>query len=278
MKIYEKKKKFVEYDDKKLYVLNNVDSDNLNEYSEFPIGSTTKLFTIISLLLLHQNKQININSIIGKNIDDSQITNLKIIDIMNHTSGLKNMYDNIEYGYSNKKYNSATEVYNDSYVANEKLINTQPGTYIYSNIGYQILGVLIEKISNMSYSDFVKENILIPLKMNNTGVQDCNITLYDVKIKKLTKFQKWERTFASSAGELKSCVHDLIKFSNVFKLLNKDSIEILKKLYIFRENKTDNTFKISHTGGISGGKSKLVFIFNKNFIIKNIYIHLETGV
>ena len=278
MKIYEKKKKFVEYDDKKLSVLNNIDSDKLNEYSEFPIGSTTKLFTIISLLLLHQNNKININSIIGKNSDDSQLKNLKIIDIMNHTSGLKNMYDNINYGYSKKKYTSATEVYNDSYNSNEKLINTQPGTHVYSNIGYQILGVLIEKISNMSYSDFVKENILIPLKMNNTGIQDCNITLYDAKIKKLTKFQKWERTFASSAGELKSCVHDLIKFSHFFKLLNKDSIEILKNLYIFKENIKNNTFKIGHNGRISGGASGLLITFHKNLIMKYIYICLETGV
>lgn len=278
MKIYEKKKKFVEYDDKKLSVLNNIDSDKLNEYSEFPLGSTTKLFTIISLLLLHQKNKININSIIGKNSDDSQLKNLKIIDIMNHTSGLKNMYDNINYGYSKKKYTSATEVYNDLYDSNEKLINTQPGTHVYSNIGYQLLGVLIEKISNMSYSDFVKENILIPLKMNNTGIQDCNITLYDAKIKKLTKFQKWERTFASSAGELKSCVHDLIKFSHFFKLLNKDSIEILKNLYIFKENIKNNTFKIEHNGFISGGGSGFLIKFHKNFIIKNIYIKLETGV
>ena len=55
MIIHEKKIKVVEYDDKKLCVLNNIDSDKLYEYSEFPIGSITKLFTIISLLLLHQN-------------------------------------------------------------------------------------------------------------------------------------------------------------------------------------------------------------------------------
>lgn len=278
MKIYEKKKKFVEYEDKKLYVLNTIDSDKLNEYSEFPLGSTTKLFTIISLLILHQKNKININSIIGKNSDDSRLKNLKIIDIMNHTSGLKNMYDNINYGYSKKKYTSATEVYNDLYNSNETLINTQPGTHVYSNIGYQLLGVLIEKVSNMSYSDFVKENILIPLKMNNTGIEDCNITLYDAKIKKLTKFQKWERTFASSAGELKSCVHDLIKFSHFFKLLNKDSIEILKNLYIFEENIKNNTFKIRHNGYISGGASGLLITFHKNLIMKKIYICLETGI
>jgi len=274
MIIHEKKIKVVEYDDKKLCVLNNIDSDKLSEYSEFPIGSITKLFTIISLLLLHQNNKININSPIGKYIDNSRIANLKIIDIMNHKSGLKGMYDNVEYGYSKKKYNSATEVYND--FLNEEIINTQAGTYAYSNLGYQLLGVLIEKVSNIIYSDFVKNNILIPLKMNNTGIEDCNITLYNDQNKKLTKYQKWERTFASSAGELKSCVNDLINFSKFFKLLNKDSIEILKKIYCYKENIKDNTFVINHNGGIAGASSRLTITFNKNFKMKQIYVYLET--
>jgi CubicO group peptidase (beta-lactamase class C family) len=275
IKIQQKKIKLIEYDDEKLYILNTIDSDKLNEYSEFPIGSITKLFTIISLLLLHQKNKININSTIGKYIDNSRIANLKIIDIMNHKSGLKNMYDNVEYGYSKKKYNSATEVYN-SFIFNGSIINTQSGTYAYSNIGYHLLGVLIEKISNMTYSNFIKKNILVPLKMNNTGIEDCNITLYNHKNKKLTKFQKWERTFASSAGELKSCVNDLINFSKFFKLLNKDSINLLKKLYCFNENKEDNTFSIGHNGGISGSSSRLTITFNKNFVMKKTYVYLET--
>ena len=56
-KILVKKIKMVEYQNKKTYALNNIDNDKLNELSEFPIGSVTKLFTIISLLLLHQNKK-----------------------------------------------------------------------------------------------------------------------------------------------------------------------------------------------------------------------------
>jgi hypothetical protein len=267
--------KYVKYNGKNtIHTINTMDDEILNEKSEFPIGSITKLFIIISLLLLHQNNKININSQIGKYIDNSQIANLKIIDIMNHKSGLKNMYNNVEYGYSKKKYNSATEVYND--FLNEEIINTQPGTYAYSNIGYHLLGVLIEKVSNIIYSDFIKNNILIPLKMNSTSIEDCNITLYDHKNKKLTKYQKWERTFASSAGELKSCVNDLINFSKFFKLLNKDSIEILKKIYCYKENIKDNTFVINHNGGIAGASSRLTITFNKNFKMKNIFIELRT--
>lgn len=46
MKINELKIKQIKYNDNKLYVLNNIDDDKLDEYSEFPIGSITKLFTL----------------------------------------------------------------------------------------------------------------------------------------------------------------------------------------------------------------------------------------
>lgn len=226
--------------------------------------------------LLHQNKQINIYDNIGKYIDNNEIKNLKIIDIMNHKSGLKNMFDGAIYGKSKKKYKSATEIYNE--YNNNKLINkTLIGTSAYSNLGYQILGVLIEKVSNIKYSNYVKNNILIPLKMNNTGIDECNIILYNNKVKKLTKYEFYERSFASSAGELKSCIKDLIKFSKFINFLNKKTLKILQQdLYINYENNNENI--ISHGGSISGGVSKLLIIYNKNWSrIKKIDITLQTA-
>jgi CubicO group peptidase (beta-lactamase class C family) len=273
IKTFEKKIKTIEYVNKNIYQLNNMDNEKLNEFSEFPIGSITKLFTITSILLLHQNKKLNINDKIGKYIDNDNIKNIKIIDIINHKSGLKNFWDGATYGSSKIKYKSPTEIYNKW--NNNKLIDDKlKGTFAYSNIGYQILGVIIEKITNENYSDYVKNNILIPLKMNNTGTDDCNITLYNYKNKKLTKYEKWERTFASSAGELKSCIKDLIKFSKFIKLLNNNTLDLLKKFYIFKENK--NEINIKHNGGITGGSSELYLTYDKNWKIKNIYISLKT--
>lgn len=234
MNINEKKMKIIEYKNKKIYALNNIDDDKLNEFSEFLIGSITKIFTIISLLLLQQNKKLNINDKIGKYIDNNHISNLKIIDIINHKSGLKNNWDGSIYGSSKIKYNSATEIFNKW--NNNKLIDDKlKGSYNYSNMGYHILGYLIEKITKEKYSNFVKKNILTPLKMNNTGIEDTNITLYNHDLKKLSKYEKWERTFASSAGELKTCISDFIKLSKFIKLLDKKSLELLKNIYIYRE-------------------------------------------
>ena len=62
MQIHIKKFKYVEFEHSinKLYVINNIDNEPLNEYSEFPIASITKLFTNISLLLLFQNNKLTI--------------------------------------------------------------------------------------------------------------------------------------------------------------------------------------------------------------------------
>jgi len=256
MKVKKYNIKIIEYKNKNLgtlYLLNNIDKEKLNEYSEFPIGSITKVFTMISLLLLHQNKQININNTFEKYLDNKELAKVKIIDVINHVSGIKNMYDNVIYG-SRKKYKCTTEVYND--YSKEKLITQQIGVMNYSNVGYIILGALIEKITNEKYTDFVKSNILKPLKMENTGDKDTNITLYDYNSKILNKYQKQERSFASSAGILKSCIYDLIKFSKFPKLLTKDSLKLLSSFYIFKN------YNIRHGGGISCGKSNIDFTYN----------------
>ena len=273
MKINEIKIKKIKYNDNKLYVLNNIDDDKLDEYSEFPIGSITKLFTIISILLLEQDNKLKITNKIGKYIKNKEISNLKILDIINHKSGLINIWKDHIYGSSEKKFNSANEVYEDN-IHSGIIDNNIKNTMAYSNLGYILLGVIIENISSLTYSEFVKKNILQPLNMNNSGINDCNIILYNQKQQKLTKYEKWERTNASSAGELKSCVNDLINFSNFHKLLNNNSLKNLKKIWCFTE--FNDEYNFFHTGGISGGVANIFITWDKNWKIKNIKISLNT--
>ena len=142
-KIFEKKIKIVEYVDNKLYGFNNIDDEVLNASSEFVIGGVTKIFTIISLLLLHQNGKLNIYDTIGHHINNDHIKNLKILDIINHRSGLIRKYHDQTIGISKVKYKSMTEIYekwNNNNIIDKNLIDR----YSYSNVGYYILGVLID--------------------------------------------------------------------------------------------------------------------------------------
>ena len=226
---------------------------------------------MISLLILNQRKELNINDKLGKYIKNKHIENLKIIDIMNHESGLKNMWEDSNRKQLEKKYTSATEVYND----NKKDKDLVKDKTEYSNLGYIILGFLIEKISHKKYSEFINENILVPLKMNHTGVENCNITIYTKKGKKLNKYEKRERTFSTSSGSLKSCIKDLLLFANFpLKLLDKNGRENLKKLYIFKDKKDE--YMIKHTGGIAGGDSFLRVDYYKDFKVKDVNIQFKT--
>jgi CubicO group peptidase (beta-lactamase class C family) len=264
MKIYQKKYKAVEYRNKKLYVINNIDDDKLDEYSEFLIGSITKLFTIVGLLILHQNKIININNSIGSYIKlDESISKLKIIDIINHKSGLKNIFSNLSYDGSKIKFKNMTEVFN--YVDKKDIVDNH-NNFVYSNAGYLILGYLIEQISKLDFSKFMDKSIFKPLKMKNTSLSESNIILYN-NDKKLNKYQRYLRSSAQSSGGYKSCVHDLIKFSKFTKLLNDETLKILEKLWIF------NNYNIYHSGAIIGGKAEILLSYDSKW--NNIGIRMD---
>jgi CubicO group peptidase (beta-lactamase class C family) len=270
-----KKIKMIEYVKKKTYVFNNIDDEKLDKFSEFLIGSITKLFILLSILLLHQNKQLNIYDNIGKYIKNNYLKNLKIIDIVNHKSGLKRMYTTFTHRtIIYNKYESATEMYN-KYIDNNLIDEKLKGIYSYSNVGYQILGYLIEVLNGIPYFEYIQINILNPLKLNNTGIDDCNITLYNWKAKKINKYEKYSRTFASSAGQFKSCISDLIKFSKFIKLLLPNTIKILEETYIYKNIDKEN-ISIAHNGNIYCSNSKLKIIYDNKWNVKDISISFET--
>lgn len=277
MEIHCKKMKYIEYINEKAYALNNIDEEKLDENSEFPIGSITKVFTIISLLILQQKKKLNIEDKLEIYFNDTffipELANIKIIDIINHVSGLKNMFDAYNYEGTEKKFNSSSDAFFYFYNKDEKLL--MHNEYEYSNLGYILLGVLIENITKKPYKKIVKKLILKKLEMNNTGFGKTNIILYDNNGEKLTKKLKNERNFASSGGQLKSSLCDFIKFSNFPMLLNENSKKILKKIYFCTEQKDE--IIVEHSGSIHGGKANIKIKYTLNWNVKKISMFLQTG-
>ena len=110
-RIIRKKIKMVEYENHVAYEFNNIDKQKLTEESEFPIASISKIFIIVSLLLLQERYELNINNKIGKYLDYEEIDDLKIIDIMNHRSGLKNWWNKVKNFISKKNNCSALKLF-----------------------------------------------------------------------------------------------------------------------------------------------------------------------
>ena len=88
------------YENDNFLAQNNIDSDILGMDSTFLIGSITKIFTVYVILILHQKYLLNINDNVIKYIETKNKNNnvtfekITILDLINHTSGLKGMPDN----------------------------------------------------------------------------------------------------------------------------------------------------------------------------------------
>lgn len=137
---------------------------------KFCIGSITKQFTAMATLLLEEQGRLSIKDPIHKYLPDypHRDKTITIENLLTHTSGMIDVFENQNW-YSMWERELTPEEFVDVF-KNDSLL-TEPGTaYHYSNFGYAVLGLIIEKVSGLSLSDFLKQNIFIPLGMNNTSI------------------------------------------------------------------------------------------------------------
>lgn len=194
---------------------NKVKVDSTTVYG---IGSISKLFTATSVLQLDQKGIINIDSSFNEYCSDLRIkqkfqTNTQITPrmLICHYSGLPSDITSGVFSKKPKHFSSVMETLNKEYAP-------YPPNYVhsYSNIGYSLLGVLIEKTTGEKYEEFVKKNIFEPLEMHSAIVDgDNSIVLlkgYDEKGNSRDEYGIWP----VPAGAIKSNIIDLAKFARSF--------------------------------------------------------------
>src|SRR4030066_2344127 len=135
--------------------------------TNFRLASVTKQFTAAAVLILVQRELLNLETKLTDIFTDFPAYGNKITikHLLTHTSGLIDYEDLIP--------DTATIQVKDAgvlkFMLNQHGTYFEPGTqYKYSNTGYALLAMIIEKISGQKYSQFLKENIFKPLQMNNT--------------------------------------------------------------------------------------------------------------
>jgi putative ATP-binding cassette transporter len=137
----------------------------------YQIGSMTKAFTGLAVQKLICEGYIQENEDIAAYIpgfqaycDDVPVT-ITVEELLEQTSGFTN---------SEKDYPSASEQMTLSEWADSisgSVLHCKPGTeYHYSNVNYNLLGLMIEKVSGMSYRNYMEQEILVPLGLQNTFV------------------------------------------------------------------------------------------------------------
>lgn len=137
----------------------------------FEIASVTKPFTATAIMMLVEDGKIRLDDKISRYIDNSPPSwnNITVRQLLSHTSGLTGMAW-VECDGS-PLLNITTKTFFDE-IAKQPL-RFAPGTNAaYSDAGYFLLGMIIEKVSGMRYSDFMQQRVFAPFEMTHTSILD----------------------------------------------------------------------------------------------------------
>jgi len=251
--------------------------------TKFRIGSVTKIFTAIAILILMEEKKLLLHNTVADFIPNfpkgNQIT---IEHLLTHTSGIGNITDQPDFLLKSYQLQSPDDLIN--WIASCSFKSLPGKEFNYSNSGYIVLGKILEVISGLSYEEFLKQKILQPLSMLNTGL-DSNEAIQKHKASgyELDKnnniyhasFINMSNTY--SAGGLFSTVEDLHLLDDGIKsnsLLTKNITSQMFSSgrfgygYGWNITKTKkNNMLIFHHGGINGFTSSYLKLLEKNVTI-----------
>lgn len=143
----------------------------LNPNSVFELASVSKQFTAMGILLSRKRNNLKLSDPITKFLPELSIyPNITIDQLVHHTSGLPDYMGLFEEHWDKTKIAVNQDIV-DLLVEHQPEMEFEPGEqWEYSNTGYALLGLIIEKANGVSYGEFLKENIFEPLEMKNTRV------------------------------------------------------------------------------------------------------------
>jgi CubicO group peptidase (beta-lactamase class C family) len=199
--------------------------------SLFYIASLSKQFTAVSIMMLAERGKLSYDDKLTRYFPEfeSFASNITLKQVLNHTSGLIDHLDIVK--------DEVTGWTNDDVVKlllRENKVLFEPGEKSsYSNSGYVLLSMIVEKVSGESFPKFLEKNIFKPLGMKNTFV-----ATRDAKIlKRVHGYSenggKWEPAdydaFTTGGGGMYSTLEDLEKWDKSFyteKLIKSETLKL----------------------------------------------------
>ena len=146
------------------------DQTVLNDSTLFDIGSCAKQFTAYSILLLSQENQLKLTDLVTKYIPDFPYPGITIEHLLGHTSGLVDYVGLFYKKWDKSKYATNADIVSLLKKYQPKLLFEPGEQFKYTNTGYALLSIIIERVSGLHYSEIMKKNIFTPLGMKRTRV------------------------------------------------------------------------------------------------------------
>jgi len=242
--------------------------------TKFRIGSVTKQFTAACILQLAEVNKLSLEDKLSKYIPDyPKGDSITVHMLLNHTSGIVN-YTNLPEFWPKAILPLST----DSMIAlfKNKPLDFSPGTkWNYSNSGYFLLGVIVEKASGKKFSEYLQKQLLDKANLKNTLLDRLDSVLaFRAKGYEKNEQGNWQHAMLISmegpysAGAMVSTVDDLYKWTKALHNNQVLTAAVTKKMLTPYMNQygygigIDSLKKhprISHNGGIPGFVTHLAY-------------------
>jgi CubicO group peptidase (beta-lactamase class C family) len=251
------------------YGLADVENSIANSSTtKFPLGSLTKQFTAIATLMLQFEEKLDIGDSICDYLENcpSAWNSVTAHHLLTHSSGIPDVVFLSYKETGNLPLNPEDAISH----ASKRAIRFDPGTrHEYCNLGYLLLGRIIEKVSGVSYLQYLQNNIFAPLNMRNTGYSSAWLSLGDRAIGYKSNNVRADYVDMGAlvgAAELHSTAEDLLLWDQALYseiLVPRDFIRLMFTPHIQTPNgdgygygwyiRHDNTGLIAHHRGRPNG-------------------------
>lgn len=272
------------------YGMANLEHDVPNTaQTKFRLGSVTKQFTAMAILLLQEQGQLSVQDPVCDYVPDCPEAwqPITVHHLLTHSSGIPNFTDFSDYRETMALESTAEDTLKRF---RDKPLRFAPpgGSFEYSNSGYIVLGYIIEQVSEASYAEYLRENIFEPLNMMDTGYDFNHIVLEDhasgyhrVGANEFQNAAYIHMSIPHAAGGLYSTVEDLYLWDRALyteTLVSQDSLDMMFTPFVDMSptagygygwviTEEFNRREVGHAGGVNGFAASIERFIDDDVVI-----------
>jgi CubicO group peptidase (beta-lactamase class C family) len=141
----------------------------------FESGSVAKQFTAAAIVLLQQDGKLSLDDPVKKYIPElpDYGSPLTIRHLLNHTSGIRDWGSVMSLTGAGRGDRVITQDLALDVIVHQRALDFKPGAeYSYSNSGYNLLAIIVERVSKQKFPEFLAERLFKPLGMSHSSIRD----------------------------------------------------------------------------------------------------------
>lgn len=191
---------------------------SVDEHTIYEIGSITKTFTAGLIHILLEGKEFTVetpvNEILGDraHLESYEQTQITLRHLLNHHSALPRLPDNIQPANPADPYRDYTEAMMYDFLNNYQPVYEPGSRFVYSNLGYMILGNITEILSDRAYDKLIDHYVTGELGMHSTSRHLVDSTRFATPTTGGRETHEWNFDGIKGVGGLRSTSADMVKY------------------------------------------------------------------